>query len=458
MSARENQPALLDRASVDPSSLPQMVSGRPRWTGYLLAVILLGGGILVGRSLPVSQNQSSLAAATEQGPPARAVETIALTRGNGVRQVRLIGQVEPRSSAVIRPRTEGTVQEILVQPGDRVQAGTLLAVLDNLDQQLALSQARARLAEAESELARLEAGTRQETIAQRQAALQSARARELEALDNYARTQALVAEGALSRRLLIETQTQADAAMGARLEAEAALAEATAGPRLEEIAAQRAIVAANQIAVEQAQLVLERTEIRAATAGVVQSRSASNGDYLEAGDPILTIVDSNTLDIFLEVSEELSHQVEVGMQVSLSSRALPNWQLQVPIDAIIPTADSTSRRQEVRIQLDTPSADLVPGMAVRGEIALPVQTEGFVVPRDALTRQGTRWVVFTVNDDGTARELEVSPLADMGEQMAIAHPELQTGQTLVVQGGDGLQNGAPVKVIPRQVDAVSLAQ
>ena len=454
MSAPENQSAVLEPAPVEPSLPPQTASNRPWRPGYLLALSFLGVGIAVGRFFPEPQASSTVAATITQPPPPRPVETIALTRGRGVQRANLLGQVEPRSSTTIRPRTEGAIQQIFVQPGDRVRAGTILAVLDDADQQLAFSQARARLAEAESELARMEAGTRQEVIAQRQAALKSSRARELEALDNLERTRTLVAEGALSRRLLIEAQTQADAARGARLEAEATLAEATAGPRPEEIAAQRAIVAANRAAVEQAQLVLERTQIRSATAGIVQSRIASNGDYLEAGDPILSIVSGNTLDIFLEVSEELSTQVETGMPVALSSRALPDWQLQAPIAAIIPTADSTSRRQQVRIQLDNPPADLVPGMAIQGEIALTVQTDGFVVPRDALTRRGNRWFVFTVNDE-TARELEIEVIADMGRQVAIAHPELQSNQPLVVRGGDGLRNGAPVKTVA-QTDAVSM--
>lgn len=453
MSAPENQSAVLEPAPVEPSLPPQTASNRPWRPGYLLALSFLGVGIAVGRFFPEPQASSTVAATITQPPPPRPVETIALTRGRGVQRVNLIGQVEPRSSTVIRPRTEGAIEQIFVQPGDTVQPGTVVAVLDNMDQQLVLSQTRARLAEAASELARLEAGTRKEVIAQRQAALKSARARELEALDNLERTRTLVAEGALSRRLLIEAEAEANTARGDLLEAEATLAEATAGPRREDIAAQRAIVAANQAAVEQAQLMLERTEIRATTAGIVQSRLASNGDYLSAGDPIATVVSSNTLDIFLEVPEELSSQVEPGMLVTLSSRALSDWQLQAPISAIIPMANSTSRRQQVRLQLDNPPADLIPGMAIQGEIALTAQTDGFVVPRDALTRRGNRWLVFTVNEE-IARELEVELVADMGQQVAIAHPELQSNQPLVVRGGDGLRNGAPVNIVS-QADAVS---
>lgn len=451
MSAPENRTALLEKPSIEPASATQTVPAVSRWPQVLLGVSLLGVGIAAGRFLPRlrSQAPAPIAVAAPASLPPTAVETIAISPGDGAREVRLIGQVESRISTTIRPRTEGTVGNFFVQPGDTVRAGTLLAVLDDADQQLALSRARADLAEAESELARLEAGTRQEVIARQRAALQSARALEREALDNLERTQALVAEGALPRRLSIEAQAQADATKGTRLEAEAALAEAIAGPRVEDIATQQAIVAASRAAVEQAQLNLERTEIRAAGDGVVQSRLASSGDYLEVGTPMLTVVGGNTLDIFLEVPEELSREVEVGMPVTLSSRALPDWQLQASLSAIVPTADSTSRQQRVRIQLDNPPGDLVPGMAVQGEVAFPVGA-GFVVPRDALTPRDSRWVVFVVGDDGTARELEVSLLADMGERVAVAHPELQSGQVLVVQGGDGLRDGASVKALPRQ--------
>lgn len=444
---QHERPALLTQDPA-PSPKPPAAPERPHWLGYLAALCLVGGGIAIGRFLPRTNAPTPVAASRQNLPP-RAVETVPLTQGDGTQAVRLLGQVAARSSTVVRPRTDGTVRDIFVQSGDRVRAGMLLARLDDADQQLALSQARARLAEAESELTRLEAGTRQEIVAQRRAALAAAKARESEARDNLDRTRNLTTAGALSRRTLIEVESQVDAARGSRLEAEAALAEAVAGPRAEDIATQRAIVAANRTTVEQAQLALQRTEIRAATDGTVGERIASSGDYLEVGDPVLTLVGGNTLDIFLEVPEALGSAVAVGMPVTLASRALPGWQLQAPITAIVPTADATSRQQRVRVQLDNPPEDLVPGMAVRGETTLPIRSDGFVVPRDALTARGSRRLVYVADaGDDTVRELEIEVLADMGAQVAIAHPQLQSGQRIVVQGGDGLRDGASINAIP----------
>ncbi|MBD2308208.1 efflux RND transporter periplasmic adaptor subunit [Chroococcidiopsis sp. FACHB-1243] len=419
---------------------PPSPRSQKRW--WLLLMLLVGaGGVGLGRGLtPASQATAPVAAKPQ---PPRPIETIALTSGTATRSTSMLGQVEASENATIRTRTSGVVQQVLVQPGDRITPGMVLAILDDTDQRLAVAEARARLAQARSELARLEVGTRQEIIAQRQAEVRAAQAREQEAQDNSERTRSLVNTGALSRRELVEAESRTDAARGERMQAQAELAEATAGPTREEIDAQRANVAAAESALNQAELALQRTRIRAVSSGVIQTRQVSSGDLVESGDEIATKVNGTQLDVFLEVPESLSGSVRAGMPVELTARALPNWRDRTTLTGIVPSADTASRRQRVRVRLSNPPANLLPGMAVQAQLQLPSDTPSFVVPRDALTRRENRWLVFTVAD-GKARQLEVELVADMGEKMAIANPQLSQGQAIVVRGGDGLKDGAVV--------------
>ncbi|MEM9909134.1 MAG: efflux RND transporter permease subunit, partial [Cyanobacteria bacterium P01_D01_bin.44] len=99
-----------------------------------------------------NSNVASSASIVQEIPP-RPVEITPLSYGEGVRSVELIGQVEARTSATLRSQTSGVVQQILVEPGDAVSAGTTVAILDDADQRLALSQAQARLASERSLLA-----------------------------------------------------------------------------------------------------------------------------------------------------------------------------------------------------------------------------------------------------------------------------------------------------------------
>ncbi|MDZ8087303.1 MAG: efflux RND transporter periplasmic adaptor subunit [Nostoc sp. DedQUE12b] len=446
MDTSENQVSTVETQSDSsvPSELAPTRSRKP-WFWRLLILFLATGGIILWRMLaPGGAPRSSVA--QQQGPPPKPIETISLATGNATRSVQLLGQVEATQQSTIRAQTGGIVKQISVQPGDRVKIGMAIALLDDTDQQLAISQARAQLAQQRSNLARLEVGTRKEIIAQRQAAVTSAKARELEAQDNLKRTSNLVKEGALSQRVLVEAQAQLNNIQGERLEAEAELAEAKAGPIQEEIAAQRANVEAAKATLAQAELAKQRTRILASESGIVQTRHISNGDLVQSSGQIVTLVAGDRFDIFLELPEELSGKVTPGMTIDLTTRALPQWKQRATITAVVPSADTASRRQRVRVQINKPPSGLIPGMAIAGNLNMPSNRSSFVVSRDALTRRQNEWLVFAVAD-GKAKQIPVEMVADMGKNVAIYHPTLRTGQRIVLRGGDGLQDGAPVKIV-----------
>lgn len=418
------------------------------WLGRLLLFLLLPAGLIIWRIVPTDITTSAPVKPESNSPPPRPIETTTLVRGTAERQVSLLGQVEATQQSTLRSQTSGIVEKILVQPGDTVKAGMVIAILDDSDQQLAIAQARAQLAQQKSNLARLEVGTRPEIIAQRRAGVTSALAREKEAQDNLGRIVALVKEGALSQRALVEAQARLDESRGERLEAEAELAEAKAGPIQEEIEAQRANVALAQAQLDQAELAQRRTRIIAPQGGVVQTRSVSSGDLVQSSSPIVTLVASERLDVFLELPEELSGKVVPGMPIQLTSRVLPQWRKQTTITAVVPSADSLSRRQRIRVQIDNPPPGLLPGMAIAGSLSLPSQRSGFLVSRDALTRRENKWFIFTLVGD-QVQQIEVEMIADSGESVAIAHPDLAAGQEIVLRGGDALQDGARVKIVNR---------
>jgi HlyD family secretion protein len=443
MEPSNNQISTLETQPTRESDLTLSAPAPKPWLWLLVVALFVSGGLVFWR---FSSSTSGSEPAKVAVQPPRPIVTVPLAVGNGVRQVELIGQAESTQQATVRAQTDGVIRQVLVQPGDRIRPGSILAVLDDADQQLAIAQAQAQLAQERSNLARLEVGTRPEVLAQRQAEVRSTKAREQEALDNLRRTTDLVRQGALSERLLVEAKAAVDDAQGTRLAAEATFGEAEAGPIREEIDAQRARVAAAQAAVNQARLALQRTQIRAGNGGVVQVRQVSPGDYVESADPVMTLLAGNQLDIFLELPENLSGQITPGMPIALTARALPQWQAQATVTGVVPSADTASRRQRVRLRLANPPTGLLPGMAISGQLSLPSNTPSFLISRDALTRRQDQWLVFTVANN-QAQQQTVELVADMGEQVAIASSQLRAGQPIILQGGDGLQNGAAVKLV-----------
>ncbi len=423
-------------------------SERPQkpWLWTLLTISVAINGITLWQMFSPNLTPREPVAVAAKPTPPRAVKVTTLARGNTKQKIQLLGQVESPQQATIRAQTGGVIKQVLVQAGDRVRPGKVMAVIDSTDQKLALTQAEAQLAQQRNQLARLEVGTRPEIIAQRQAAVSSAQAREREAIDNLERRSELVKQGAIAQRLLVEARATVDDARGARLAAQAELAEAKAGPTKEEIAAQRANVAAAIAAVNQAKLALDRTRIRAVSGGVVSQRKVSPGDYVESNSEIVNLIAGDRLDIFLELPEQISGQVTPGTKVELRARALPQWRGNARISGVVPSADAASRRQRVRVRLETPPRGLLPGMAVTGNLELGNQSQGLVVSRDALTRRGNQWLVFAVKE-GKAKQIAVEMIADMGEEVAISGTGLQPGQTVVLQGGDALKDGVAVKSV-----------
>ncbi|MEO0948575.1 MAG: efflux RND transporter periplasmic adaptor subunit [Cyanobacteria bacterium J06641_5] len=433
-----------------PSSNPKQ---RSHWWPWLIVgAVLIGGSVtLLG---PFGKQENTLQAAgdgagdAQDAPqlPPQPVGVTTLETGTGGREISMLGRVVASDRATIRARTNGTVQQVLVDIGDRVAPGSVVARLDRADREVDLASARASLAEARSRLAELTAGTRVEVIDQRRAELAAARARETGARDNLVRTENLVAEGALAERSLIEVRATADEATSERTRQEALLAEAVAGPRAEEIAAQRGVVASAEATVARAQLDLERVDVIARVGGIVSAKLAQPGDTLEANDPTIELIGRDRLDIFLEIPEAFSGQVSAGQAVTLQARALPGWETTVPLAGIVPTAEAASRRQLVRARLENPPAELLPEMAIVGTLALPATEAEFVVSRDVLIRRGDLWVVYALNDAGQVDEVPIVLASDMGAEVAIASPELVPGSDLVIRGGDGLQDGASVQV------------
>lgn len=412
----------------------------------LLVLLLVGGSAVLWRTLrPISEP----VAAEAQGFPPIPVETATLAEGAAVQRVTLLGQVEAITTATVRSQTSGVIEAVRVEVGDRVTSGTVIATLSTADQQLSLAEAQARLAQERSDLTRLEAGTRPEIVARQQAELRSAQAREREAQDSLGRYVSLFEAGAISEIEIVEARAALDVVTAERLQAEATLAEANAGPLREEISAQQARVAAALAAVNQAQITLERTQVVATTSGMVQLRQVSVGDRVETNHPLITLVNGNALEVVLELPESLSGSISAGLPVDLTARALPNWQGRGTISGLVPSATAASRRQGMRVSLSNPPANLLPNMAIQAELTLPASADSFVVPRDALVRRGDQWLIYTVEGD-TATAIAVQQVADMGETMAIAGDALQPGQPIVVRGGEALMGGAPVQVIAPQ--------
>jgi len=295
----------------------------------------------------------------------------------------------------VSPQIDGYVVEVLVRDNQRVEAGQVLIRLDDADAKAALAQAEANLAALQAGVQNVDARAEQEqaVIASRAAAVTQAEAQADLARQQVARYGRLAEQGWVSQQRIETEQAGVRTAQASVAEARAALvAEQRAAGVLGSTRSQSvASVQQAQAVVDQARIALERTVIRAPVAGVVGARGVRVGQYVRPGGQILSIVPLGETYVVANFKETQMDRLRLGQTVEISADAFPGQHLTGHIDsfapatgsefALIPIENATgnftkiTQRVPVRIRVDrTAGAALRPGLSV--EVKVDLKSDG----------------------------------------------------------------------------------
>jgi RND family efflux transporter MFP subunit len=358
----------------------------------------------------------------DRAPQVETAQVVAIGDGGGSASVLdATGYVVARRMATVSSKITGKVREVLIEEGQSVVAGQVMATLDPID------------ADAQRDLA-----ASQVDAARSQASSVQAQLREAEA--NAARL------GTLARQQLV-SKSQHDQAIAQRDSLRAQLATVQ----------RNAEVAGDQLRI--AELGVDNTVVRAPFAGVVIAKAAQPGEIvspLSAGGGftrtgIGTIVDMDSLEVEVDVGEAFIGRVQPRMPVEATLNAYPDWKIPAEVIAIIPTADRGKATVKVRIALKARDARIVPDMGVRVsflEQAKPADAAaakpGVLAPAAAIVQRDGDDVAFVLADQTVQRRvLRLGrTLGDDREVLA----GLAGGDTVVLDPPDDLADGARVRV------------
>jgi len=306
----------------------------------------------------------------------------------------LSGNIEVTES-YLSFKIAGRLEKRLADEGDAVRSGQLLAKLASEDQLLAVQSAAADLALAKAALAELEAGNRVQEIAVAQAALMQAQAADRtaqaqlgQAESDLNRYRALVKQGGVSRQQFDAQTTTAATARHQAEQAKAAVKSAAenfdllkAGARVETIDQARAKLAAAETALAQAKQQLSYTELTAPFSGVVLTKSAEDGEFLQPGSTVLTLAQLDRPWLRVYIPENRLGEVKLGQAATVTADSLPGKSYTGKISFIASDAEFTPKSVQtfeervklvyrVKIDLDNPQGELKAGMPADAVIHL----------------------------------------------------------------------------------------
>jgi RND family efflux transporter MFP subunit len=325
-------------------------------------------------------------------------------RGDLVLTVTTTGQVQSDAVAQLKAETSGSVDEVLVQPGDRVRKGRPLIRLDPRPFDLAVREAEANLEEANIRL-------------------------------------------------------------HGNLTADSILLGGLGSAERSKNAAALSGVPASEVRLDQAKLDRERATITAPFDGIVDRVSVAAGERVGPGQDVAKVVDASHLRVEAQVLEHDLPLIRIGGEALIATAAAPDRPVRGSIVAILPLVDTTTRAGRVIVRVETggagrgdptgrpyPATQLQPGMYADVRLEAARLSNRVIVPSRAVIERDGRPLVFVVKEHraqwvyitpGRTNGADTEVLADSTSgQIPVA-----VGDTVLVEGHLTLTHDAPVRLV-----------
>ena len=368
-----------------------------QWLGLAFAVVLVAALLISGIWSRV-RARAALDAETTQAA-LTTVSVVSPKQTTPAEEIILPGNVQPYISSPIYARTNGYLKKWYFDIGAHVKQGELLALIETPEVDQQLEQARSNLLTAQANL-------------------------ELASITKT-RYQGLLKSNAVA-------QQDVDNAVGT-------------------YNANNAIVEADKAAVQQYSALVSFEKVYAPFDGVITARNTDIGDLINSGSntaaktDLFHIAQPGKLRVYVNVPEEYSRGIKVGMTADLSLAEFPDRKFQ---GKLVRTADDinlTTRTLLVEIDVNNPTGTLLTGSYAEVHLAVPTQASTFLIPVNTLLFR-TEGLRVGIVKDGKVTLTAVTPGHDFGNQIEIVSG-LKLGDQVIINPPDSIVSGQEVQIV-----------
>ena len=332
------------------------------------------------------------------------------------------GYVTARRQATVSAQITGTLTEVLIEEGDHVKQGQIVARLDDSQYKAALEAARTAAAASHALVAQFQA-----QLAQNERDAQ--------------RNEEVAKKGLIAKQVAEQSRTLVDST------------------RAQLVSQQRNAASADAQVVE-ARVNFDYCVIRAPFDGVITTKDAQVGEIVSpfsAGGGFTrtgvgTVVDMDSLEVDVDVNEAYIGRVKPNMPAEAVLDAYPDWKIPAHVIAIVPAADRGKATVKVRVALENKDARIVPDMGVRvsfleqkQDVQQVQSPQGALVPDAAIAQRDGHGTVFIVRGDSVQQRNVSTAASKLGDQTLLP-TGVDVGDTVVVSPPAELKDGDRIKV------------
>lgn len=331
------------------------------------------------------------------------------------------GYIVAQRKAAVASKVTGRLEALLVEEGDRVKAGQVIARMENADVSAARDQAAANLNTA-------------------RATLEQVRADRDNAHSEHERYKKLVAAGYVARSEYEAVETRYRRA-------------------IEGVKASEGAVQAAMAALKNTDIHIEYTFIRAPFDAVVLTKNADIGDIVtpigaaaNAKAAVVTIADMQSLQVEVDVSETSITRIRVGQPCDIQLDALPDRRFRGEVYAVVPTIDRSKATVLVKVRFLDKDPRMLPDMSAKvaflsRRLATAELQPRLAAAQSALIAKGDGTAAFLL-EGNRVRETPVRTGSKLGDTMEILSG-LKAGDRVVINPPPGLKDGSRIKIAER---------
>lgn len=365
---------------------------------FPVIIVLLMLGIILPSLTGCAKENSSAAGGKGpggKGPMMFPVETITVQNRPVTYSIYAVGSVEAFELVLVTARVAGVVDKFSFSEGTLVRPNQVLVEIEPERYKLAVASARAAWEKAKAAKNDAEAGLqRRQQVSEKN-------------------------PGLIPGEELETWRTRVRTAI-----AEVALAEAQ---------------------LNQAELNLHDSFVRAPVSGLIQTRSVQTGQYVQPGTVLATMIRRDPLLLRFKAPEQDASRLKPGQEIFFQVKNDKN-QYSAVITHVAASADETTRMTPVTAEINDKNKQLIrPGMFAEIHIPIGDTTPSPVIPQTAV-RPSERGFLSYVVENGKAVERLLTLGLRTSDGFVEVRQGLSAGETLVIRGGEALENGSPVKI------------
>ena len=367
---------------------------------FLFTIVVVAvAGAVTWRLLVTAAPQSGQ---RPTGKPPIAVECEAATTGDIDDVAEFTGTLAGKAEVLVSPKIAGRIESVLVDLGDQVAEGQLLATLEDAEANHTVDEAKARLAVARATLEECEANL------------------------------------ATAQQELDRVRTLRERKVAAASELEAAEAEVSALLARRKVA--EASIHQQEAALRAAETRLAYTEIYAPISGFVGKRFLDEGAMVSLTTSILSLADISTVKTVIGVVERDYAKIRVGLGAMLTVDTYPDKVFEGRVSRIAPVLDPDTRTAETEIEVANPDLMLKPGMFTRVRIHFGTHRNVTLIPLRALVKRDMEEGDFIPVENNTKAAF-VPVKVGLSSEESVEVSGVEPGQQIIVMGQHLLSDG-----------------